>query len=214
VLPVLLALLYVLAKTLAGDPGRWAGIILHGYGLVVLLPVAALVMATSSFGPEIADGSIVHVLAKPIPRSQIVLSRALVAFAAIVLVAGVPLAVVGALIGGARLGVGMLAATIVGAVAYTGVFTLLGIVSRRAITIGLVYVLIWEGLLCTYVPGARVLSVQEYAMSVGHQVSGSPLLHGSVALAVALGMPVLLTVAGAGLAIRRLRALSVVGDTG
>ena len=48
---------------------------LVGLGLAVVLPVIALIVGTGVLGAEIDDGTIVHILTKPLPRWQIVLPK-------------------------------------------------------------------------------------------------------------------------------------------
>jgi ABC-2 type transport system permease protein len=42
----------------------------------------------------------------------------------------------------------------------------------RALVIGLGYVLVWEGLLTSLLPGTQILSIREYAMAVVSAVAG------------------------------------------
>ena len=85
-LPAILLFL-ALALRVAGenDPGVSAGV-LQRFGLATLLPLLALIAGTGVIGPEIDDGQITYVLATPVPRRVVVLTKlavavALVAFA-------------------------------------------------------------------------------------------------------------------------------------
>ena len=80
-LPFLLLLvgLAVLARSLGAVPRDWAPPLIVGLGLNVVLPVVALLVGTAVLGSEIDDGTVAHILAKPLPRSQIVLSKLVVA---------------------------------------------------------------------------------------------------------------------------------------
>jgi ABC-2 type transport system permease protein len=62
--------------------------------------------------------------------------------------------------------VGFGVGALVAGVAYSAIFLLLAVVSRHAVVIALVYALIWESLIGGFVPGARTLSVQQWALSV------------------------------------------------
>ena len=44
----------------------------------------------------------------------------------------------------------------VGALAYSALFLMLSLVTRRPVLLGLVYILMWEGLLGNFVSGTRV----------------------------------------------------------
>ncbi len=50
-----------------------------GLGLAVVLPVIALIVGTGVLGSEIDDGTLAHILAKPLPRREIVISKLVVA---------------------------------------------------------------------------------------------------------------------------------------
>ena len=51
-------------------------------GFALALPLVALLAASAVLGPEIDDGSIVYLLAKPVPRHVVVLSKYVVAWLA------------------------------------------------------------------------------------------------------------------------------------
>jgi ABC-2 type transport system permease protein len=42
------------------------------------------------------------------------------------------------------------------------------------VLLGLVYVLVWEGLLTNIVQGTRVLSIQQYVVTVADRIAPSP----------------------------------------
>ena len=55
-------------------------------------------------------------------------------------------------------------------------FLLLGVLTRHAVTIGIIYALVWEGVVGSFVPGARKFSIQQWAQSIADQISVSRLL--------------------------------------
>ena len=71
-------------------------------------------------------------------------------------------------------------------------FLLLAIVSRNAVVIGLIYVLLWEGLVGGYVPGAQALSIQQWALAITQKIVGSHSPDGHVSDVVnsAVNLPV------------------------
>lgn len=212
-LPVLLVGLAVLSRAAGIDPGQWGAPVLLGLGLGVLLPVTALIVGTGVLGAEIDDGTIVHILTKPLPRWQIVAPKLVVATGITALTAAIPLYVAGVLAHSVRLGLALAAASAVGALAYTAFFLALSLVTRRPVLLGLVYVLIWEGLLGNVVSGTQVLSIQQYVVTLTDRIAPTDLLGGQVSLPVAVVMSAILTVGFTGLAIRRLRSFSVAGET-
>ena len=68
---------------------------LDGLGLAVIVPLVALLATSGLLAPEIDDGSISYLLAKPISRHTIVLSKLVVAVACVLVFAVVPMLVAG-----------------------------------------------------------------------------------------------------------------------
>ena len=103
----------------------------------------------------------------------------------------------------------------VGALAYSALFLALSLVTRRPVLLGLVYVLIWEGLLGNLVSGTRVLShpaVRDHARRPDRPDRRCSTA--SVSLPVAVGdEPCCSRVGVTVLAIDRLRSFSVAGET-
>ncbi len=100
-----------------------------------------------------------------------------------------------------------------GSVAYCCLFVLLSLVTRRPVLLGLIYVLVWEGLLGRLLTGTGVLSVQQYVLTVAERISHSPVLPTHIGLPVSLAMTFIVTVGASLLAVDRLRSFSVVGET-
>jgi ABC-2 type transport system permease protein len=182
--------------------------------VAVLLPIVALVVGTSVFGAEVDDGTITYVLGKPVPRWRIVLTRIVVAglLTAAVLVPATALSMVLGLRGVDAPGVaaGFTAAVFVGGFLYCALFVALSLSTRRALVAGLVYVVVWEGLLSNTFGGSRALSIRQYTLSMADAMSSAPgnpmsRLEVGTALAMAAAVTVLVTV----YAIRRLQRFEI-----
>ncbi|SCE93487.1 ABC-2 type transport system permease protein [Micromonospora matsumotoense] len=212
-LPAVLVLLAVLCRSLGVDPGEWAPPVLVGLGLAVVLPVVALIIGTGVLGAEIDDGTVVHILTKPLPRWQIVLPKLMVAAGVSAATVAVPLYVAGVLADSARLGLALAAASALGALAYSALFLALSLVTRRPVLLGLVYVLIWEGLLGNFVSGTKVLSIQQWVIALTDRMAPTALLSTTVSVPVAVVLTALVSVGFTVLAIDRLRSFSVAGET-
>jgi ABC-2 type transport system permease protein len=213
-LPLLMVGLAALADGLGAPRADWVPAIVVGLGFAVVLPVMALIVGTGVLGAEIDDGTVVHILAKPLPRREIILAKLVVAAAVTAVTVGLPMFAVAMVAGSARLGLGAVAGSTLGAVAYSALFLALSVVTRRPVLVGLVYVLIWEGILSNAVRGTRVLSIQQYAVSVADRVAATDLFTGTVAVPLSLVMALVFTVAGTALAVDRLRSFSVAGEAG
>ncbi len=171
-LPVVVALLARLAGGRLDD----ALVATLELGVRTVLPLTALVLGTSALGAELEDGTAVFVLAKPIPRWLIAAAKI---FVAGLLAAGLSVGstlLTGFLIGGAD--PSTLATTVAFAVgvalagfAYAALFVALSVVTGRALIIGLVYTLVWEGVLAGILPGTRSFSLREATLSVAEALA-------------------------------------------
>lgn len=144
--------------------------------LGVLLPLTALVFGTSAFGGEVDDGTLIYLMVKPVKRWRLTFSKYLVAFlaTAAVIILAIVLAWL-AMGNGApfRVPVAFSAGGLVGALIYCAIFVTLGISSRRALAIGLLYIVAFENVLSRSVIGVKSLSVREFALAVCKKVVGS-----------------------------------------
>ena len=82
--------------------------------------------------------------------------------------------------------------------------------------VGLLYALIWESLVGSYVPGAQTLSIQQWSLALTEKVVGARADALGVTSAVSLGRPcrccVVLAAASTWYAGRRLRSLRLTSD--
>lgn len=190
----------------------WGPTVFGNLGLSVILPLTALIVGSSVLGLEIDDGTITHLLTKPLPRSEIVLSKLAVAWLVTTVATGVPLAVAALLAGSASLAVGLVLGAAFGALAYSALFLALSVMTKRPVAVGLVYIMLWENVLVGFVDGARVFSVREHATTLADAVGNSDLLTSSVPMGTAIVMSVLFIVAGTVAATQRLRSFALAGE--
>ncbi|MFF5291538.1 ABC transporter permease [Paractinoplanes globisporus] len=212
-LPVLLVGLALICRAYDVDPDQWGQAVVVGLGLAVVLPVTSLIVGTGVLGSEVDDGTIIHILTKPLPRRDIILAKLLVAVGVSAVVSCVPLYVAGVLADGNRFGLALAAAAAIGAVAYSALFLLLSLLTRRPVLLGLVYILVWEGLLGRFVSGTRVLSIEQYVITIADKIAPTDMLPGKVNLTVAIVMSVIFALGGTVYAINRLGSFSMAGET-
>jgi ABC-2 type transport system permease protein len=212
-LPLLLVGLALLARGLGAPATDWAQPVVVGLGFAAVLPVIALIVGTGVLGSEIDDGTLVHILAKPLARRDIVFTKLVVAVLVTALTVGLPMFVVGLVAGSARLGLGLAVGCLLGSAAYSALFLALSLLSRRPVLIGLLYVLIWEGVLGNLLTGTRLLSIQQYVVAVSARVGDTELLTGRVGVPFAVVMALVVTAGATVLAVSRLRSFSVAGET-
>jgi ABC-2 type transport system permease protein len=127
----------------------------------------------------------------------------------------VPMVLAGLIAGSARLALGLAVGSLLGALAYSAVFLALSLVTRRPVLVGLVYVLIWEGLLGNLLSGTKVLSIQQHVIAVSDRIAVSEkVLYAALSTPVAVVTSLAFVVGATYVAINRLRSFSVAGETG
>lgn len=173
-LPVVLLLLALLVRWASGGTTGDAVGLVDSFGLGTLVPLVCLLIGTGVIGTEIDDGSIVYLLAKPMPRRTILLSKLVVAWAASLVFAALPvvLAVYIAADDPGQLALAYGTTAVLASIAYTAVFTALSVMSRSAVIIGLLYALLWETVLGGYVPGVKNVSIRQWALTAAESVLG------------------------------------------
>lgn len=144
------------------------------YCLSLLTPVVSLVFGTGSLGDLVDDRTLVYLWLPPVPRWSI----ALAAWSA-TLVACFPFAVVTSAItalatgGGGDLLIGTIWSSLLALIAYSGLFTALGLRYRRALVWGFAYLLIWENFIAQAGNGTARMSILSYARSVLSAYTGA-----------------------------------------
>ncbi len=134
-----------------------------------IMPIVTMVLASAAFGNELEDKTLYYLVLKPVSRISIVVAKLLAT-----LVVAVPLVVSSGVVASALVGaevqvLGTLAVALAsGVAAYAAIFTFAGLLTPRALAYGLLYVLVWEGLLSTIVSGVRYLSVRGYTLALLH----------------------------------------------
>lgn len=212
-LPLLLVGLAALCRAYGVNPADWGAPVLVGLGLAVVLPVVSLIVGTGVLGSEVDDGTIVHILTKPLPRREIILAKLGIAIGVSAVTSAVPLFVAGVLADSVRLGLGLAVAAVAGACAYSAFFLLLSLLSRRPVLLGLLYILVWEGLLGRFVSGTRVLSIEQYVITIADKIAPTAILEARVSPTVSLVLTAIFVVGCTLAAVDRLRSFSVAGET-
>jgi ABC-2 type transport system permease protein len=213
---VLVAVVFRLAGEEARAVRFTAGL-LGNLGVRTLMPLVALLFGTGAIGSEIDDGTAIFLLAKPISRRTVVISKLVVAAACSAALTCAPMLLAG-LIGAGGLGdglvLGMVAAAAIGSVLYCAVFVTLSLITSRALIFGLAYVLIWEGLLAGLFAGTRTFSLRQITLAFAQGISGTPkpLINAELDLTTAVIVAVVVLVGATLLAIRRLGSFEISGE--
>jgi len=211
--PLVLILITVALKLVANSP-VWPAEFLGAFGFSVVLPLTALIIGTSVLGAEIDDGSIIHLLATPVNRFSVVISKFSAAVLLTIMFGAIPEFLAAAIAKGfgAKLTIGLLAGALVASVAYNALFVLLSVLTTRAIAVGLLYLLVWEGLLGNLIGGVRVLSIGQYSVSVANSIAKTSALNAHLTSQTAIIMAIMVTIVTLAVAGRRLSAFALKGD--
>ncbi|GAA0926964.1 ABC transporter permease [Nonomuraea longicatena] len=213
-LPLALIALAVMLRLTGNTDQRTLVLLMETFAVGTMLPLLGLIAGTGVIAPEIDDGTIIHLMSKPISRPVIAQTKFLVAASLMVLFATVPTYVAGWLLLRNEDGIapGFALGTLFGGIAYAAIFLLLGVLTRHAVTIGVIYALVWEGLVGQFVTGARDFSVQQWAKAIADEVSTSPFFEADVSLGFAVPALVVVTVGAVVWTGLRLRSFSLTGD--
>ncbi|MGW7046719.1 ABC transporter permease [Streptomyces avermitilis] len=213
-LPVLLIVISAVVRALTGADDQVAADVLGGFALATMVPIIGVIAGTGAIGPEIDDGSVVYLLAKPVKRPTIIFTKLIVAIAVTMAFSALPTFIAGMILNGngQQIAVAYTVAALVASIAYAAIFLLLGTITRHAVVFGLVYALVWEALFGSLVSGARTLSVQQWALAVAHKVCDNSLVTSDVSLTTATVLLAAVTVAATWYAGQKLRTLKLAGE--
>ena len=179
-------------------------------GFPLVLPLVAILAASSVLGPEVDDGSIVYLLAKPVSRHAVAISKWLVAWLATLVVGSLGVFIAALVAGGGSQAVAGSSRRWWPVRRTPALFLALSSFTRHAVVIGLIFVLIWEGLAGGFLSGVAWLSIGQWGIQLGHAVSSD--LDDPVNLPWALLASIVVTVGGVWFAGDRLRSFSLTGD--
>ena len=209
VFPVLMVGLTALVMVMADDDQfGWQMVGILGYPLV--LPLVAILAASSVLGPEVDDGSIVYLLSKPVNRHAVAVSKWVVAWVTTLVVGAGSVYAAGLVVEPGDQAVAWLVASLVAGTTYSALFLALSAVTRHAVVIGLVFVLIWENVLGSIFTGVSWLSINDWGVRVGHEVSTA--LDDPANLAWAALASLVVTAGSVFFAGDRLRSFALTGD--
>ena len=79
--------------------------------------------------------------------------------------------------------------------------------------IGLAYILVWEGLLARFMSGTRVLSIEQYVITIADKIAPTAILESKVSLTVSVVLAVIFVLGCTLAAVDRLRSFSMAGET-
>jgi ABC-2 type transport system permease protein len=196
---------YAVGASPSADPLDDGTALLVTFGLALFVPVSTLVFASAVLGDPNEDGTLVYLWLKPIARWRIVAAAIAATLTVTLPLEVATMTLTAAMTGaGAPLVRGALAATVLATVAYTGIFTWLGLRVRRALVWGLAYILVWEGFVARAGANASRLAIRASARSLLVRMADGPPRFISVSKPTAIAIPLVAAATGITLTIRRL----------
>ncbi len=183
----------------ATDPKDAGTNMVAQYGLAVVLPVVAALIATNVLANLIEDNLLVYLWMKPTPKWHLATAAWAVTVTALIPLVVVPIAIGAALIDGGGVVGGALISGVLGALAYAGFFTAVSAQFRRALWVALGYILVWENLISAFSDNTARLSIRSYVFSYLEDATNVDLNLADRSAWLAVVVP--LAVAAAGVAI-------------
>ena len=241
-LPAAILILFTVALKASRPPARqWPSHVLGTFGFSVLIPLTALIIGTSVLGAEIDDGSIIHLLATPVRRSSVVVTKFLVATGLTMVFAAIPELIAALIAGGGsapapagsapagagpggggftglvtissgQLALGLFVGALACSVIYNAVFVMVSVATTRAIAVGLLYVLVWEVLLSNFVSGVKLLSVSHYGLGIANGFVNDSALQAGLTVVTSVVMGVIVTAVALALAVNLLSSFTLKGE--
>jgi ABC-2 type transport system permease protein len=193
VLPAIVLVILTLAlKNAHGTRPDWPSLLLGQAGLGAVVPLTALLVGTSVLGSEIDDNSVLHLLATPVSRRSVIVSKAAVAALVTAVFAALPVLLAGLIaVGPHALAFGCFAGALLGSLVYSALFVMISATLRHPVAYALAYVALWESLLTRLVGGAKWLSVDQWSLGLAHAISKNGDLTATLSLTPSIVMPVL-----------------------
>lgn len=181
-----------------------------GLGLSLVAPIVTLVLASAVFGDPTEDGTLVYLWLRPVARWKLALAAMGAGLTASLPIVLVPAMIAAALTGaGPELVAATAASSAVAVVAYTGLFTLLGLRVKRALAWGLAYILVWEGFVARAGKGAALFSVRAHTQSILTRIAEGPARLEHSSMTTAIVVPLAAAVVAGALTTWRLRRQTI-----
>ena len=193
------------------DPSETAAQFANGFGLSLLVPIAALVMGSAALGDQNEDRTLVYVWLRPVARWRIAAAALAATMSVVVPVTAVPLGLVALIIapGEPILVTAVTLAVSVIAVSYSAVFVALGARLRRPLLWGLLYIVIWEGFVATAEGGFGRLALRSYSRSIVANLAEVDLPLATQSTVVAIVVPLLVALVASMYTVLRLHRQDV-----
>lgn len=180
------------------------------FGIGLMVPIISLVLGSSTFGELIDDETLVYLWHRPVARWKLALAGALSASTAAIPLTAIPLTVSAFIASGeASVAAATALASSLAALAYSALFVLVGMMLRRALIWGLVYLFIWELFIANVGGGSAQLSIRTYPASILSQMTDVEIRLADSSITTGIIVSVVIAAVAVGLASIRLNRMDV-----
>ena len=198
----LLTLLGVISALRGAGPAFGAQLV-QDAGLLLLLPVGALLFGAAALGEPAEDGTLAYLWLRPQPRWLLAGTGLAAASSAILPLTVAPLVVIALVTGTSlRFTAGVALIGVIAAIAYGSVFLALGVRTKRSLLWGLIYVLFWENVVGNVSDTLARTTLRGHLVSLFEPLSGQTTSLRSVEPATAAITLTLVTALAFALAVR------------
>lgn len=148
--------------------------LITNFGLVLLVPVVALVVASATLGQLVENRTLVYLWLRPVAPWKIAIAAVIAGLVIVVPLVVVPLVAIGAVLGQWSDMLGAAVAAALGGVGYVSIFTTVGLMTQRALAFGLAYILVWEGFIAGLSRAAARFALRTHTSSALAQIADVP----------------------------------------
>jgi ABC-2 type transport system permease protein len=140
--------------------------LLSDYSIGLLIPLATLILGSPMIGDLVEDRLLVYLWLKPVPRWHLAVAAYAAVVATLLPVVIVPVLLTALITGFGPLIVPATVASILGVLAYSGIYLFLGARFPAGLWLGLLYLVLWENVLARFSNGMARLSLRSYLQTM------------------------------------------------
>lgn len=136
------------------------------FGLGIMVPLAAVLLATPMLGNLFEDRVLAYLWLKPVARWHLAVAALLAVLSVLVPAVVVPIVVAAAVSGFASFIGPLFLASLLGALAYGALYLFFGARFSWGLWLSLLYLVLWENVLSRFTSGLARLSIRSYVQTV------------------------------------------------
>lgn len=166
--PIIAAIVFSAAGEI--DPRIFWARLLQRLLIPTVTAFVAVVLGAGAIGDEREDGTILYLVATPLSRLSLVVTKVLASWTATMMLLTPAVVVAGLISLGSRADAAEILWPLLGvalsALCYCAVTAWLSLLSRRPVVIGVLYILLWEGSIATFAASADRFSIAAYGRAL------------------------------------------------